>query len=56
MTPDILITVGVLVCAFVALAADLWTPDAVLLVGLTAVTVTGVIDLEAALLGFANPR
>jgi di/tricarboxylate transporter len=55
MNPDVLITVGVLVCAFAALAVDLWTPDAVLLVGLTAVTVTGVIDLEAALLGFANP-
>jgi di/tricarboxylate transporter len=55
MTPDVLITVGVLLCVFVALAVDLWTPDAVLLVGLTAVTVTGVIDLEAALLGFANP-
>ncbi len=55
MNPDVLITVGVLVCVFAALAVDLWTPDAVLLVGLTAVTVTGVIDLESALLGFANP-
>ncbi len=55
MTPDILITIGVLICVFAALAIDLWTPDAVLLVGLTAVTVTGVIDLQAALLGFANP-
>lgn len=55
MSPDVLITVGVLVCVFAALALDVWTPDAVLLVGLTVVTVTGVIDLEAALLGFANP-
>jgi len=55
MTPDVLITVSVLVCVFAALAVDLWTPDAVLLVGLTAVTVTGVVDLETALLGFANP-
>ena len=55
MTPDVLITVFVLVGVFAALAFDLWTPDAVLLVGLTAVTVTGVIDLEAALQGFANP-
>ncbi len=55
MTPDVLITVGVLVFVFAALATDLWTPDAVLLVGLAAVTVTGVTDLESALLGFANP-
>lgn len=55
MSPDVIVTIGVLVCVFAALAVDLWTPDAVLLVGLTAVTVTGVIDLQAALLGFANP-
>lgn len=54
MTPDVLITVGILVLAFGALAVDLWSPDAVLLAGLAAVTVSGVIDLETALLGFAN--
>lgn len=33
---------------------DLWSADAVLLAGLAAVIVTGVIYLETALLGFAN--
>ncbi len=54
MSPDALVTLGVLVLAFAALAADLWSPDAVLLAALAAVTASGVVSLETALSGFAN--
>lgn len=45
---------GVLLLAFIGLAIDLWSPDAVLLTALGIVTVTGVIDLEQAAAGFGN--
>lgn len=52
---DQIIIFTVLLLAFIALAIDLWSPDAVLLTALAIVTVGGVIDLEQAFLGFGNP-
>jgi len=49
-----LLIFGVLILVFIALAVDLWTPDAVLLTALAIVTVSGVISLEEAFLGFGN--
>ncbi|MDZ7657664.1 SLC13 family permease [Fodinibius sp.] len=54
MSVDIIIILAVLVLTFVALAIDLWSPDAVLLTGLAIVTVSGVLSLEEAFLGFGN--
>ncbi|MDZ7717104.1 MAG: SLC13 family permease [Balneolaceae bacterium] len=54
MSIDLIIILTVLVFAFIALAIDLWSPDAVLLTALAIVTVTGVISLEEAFLGFGN--
>ncbi|MDZ7771555.1 MAG: SLC13 family permease [Balneolaceae bacterium] len=51
---DQLIIFGVLFLAFVAMAADLWSPDAVLLTALAVVVVAGIIELEEAFLGFGN--
>lgn len=51
---DLILILVVLFLAFVALAIDLWSPDAVLLTALVIVTVGGVIDLEQALRGFGN--
>lgn len=45
---------AVLLLAFVALASDLWSPDAVLLTALAIVVAAGIIGLEEALLGFGN--
>lgn len=44
----------VLFLAFVALAMDLWSPDAVLLTALAIITAGGVIELEQAFRGFGN--
>lgn len=49
-----LLIVGVLFLAFIGLAIDLWSPDAVLLTALGLVTLTGVISIEQAVLGFGN--
>lgn len=49
-----LLILGVLVLAFVGLAAELWSPDAVLLTALGIVTASGVITVEEAALGFGN--
>lgn len=54
MSPDIIIIFVVLALTFVALAIDLWSPDAILLTSLGIVTVSGVISLEDAFLGFGN--
>ncbi len=54
MSFDIIIILAVLVLTFVALAIDLWSPDAVLMTGLAIVTVSGVLSLEEAFLGFSN--
>ncbi|SMO78677.1 SLC13 family permease [Fodinibius sediminis] len=51
---DQLLIFGVLLFAFVGLAVDLWSPDAVLLTALAVVTVSGVISLEQAAEGFGN--
>lgn len=51
---DLILILVVLFFAFLALAIDLWSPDAVLLTALVIVTVGGVIDLEQALRGFGN--
>ncbi|WP_138431899.1 SLC13 family permease [Fodinibius saliphilus] len=44
----------VLLCAFIGLAIDLWSPDAILLTALAILTITGVLSLEQAFQGFAN--
>lgn len=54
MTPDQLIVFGVLFLTIVALATDLWSPDAVLLTAVAIVTASGVITLEQAAIGFGN--
>ncbi|MEL7834081.1 SLC13 family permease [Fodinibius sp. Rm-B-1B1-1] len=54
MSIDVLIILIVLVLTFLALAVDLWSPDAILLTALAIVTVSGVISLEDAFLGFGN--
>lgn len=51
---DQLLIFIILILVFLALAVDLWSPDAVLLTGLAVVTVSGVISLEQAFLGFGN--
>ncbi|SHF41423.1 Di-and tricarboxylate transporter [Fodinibius roseus] len=51
---DQLLILGVLFLAFVGLAIDLWSPDAVLLTALALVTVSGVISLDQAVEGFGN--
>jgi len=45
---------GILIFAFIGLAIDLWSPDAVLLTALAISVLGGVISLEDALLGFGN--
>lgn len=45
---------AVLILAFIALAVDLWSPDAILLTALAVVTASGIISLEEAFLGFGN--
>ena len=54
MSIDIIIIIAVLVLTFVALIADLWSPDAILLTALALVTASGVLSLEEAFLGFGN--
>jgi len=54
MSIDIIIIIAVLVLTFVALVLDLWSPDAILLTALALVTVSGVLSLEQAFLGFGN--
>lgn len=49
-----LLIIGILILAFIALAADLWSPDAILLIALAIITASGVISLEQAFLGFGN--
>lgn len=51
---DLILILAVLFLAFLALAIDLWSPDAVLLTALVIVTLGGVINLEQAMLGFGN--
>lgn len=51
---EILLIFGVLFLAFIGLAIDLWSPDAVLLMALAIVVASGVIGLEQALEGFGN--
>lgn len=51
---DQLLVFGVLILAFIALYYDLWSPDSVLLIALAIVVAGGVVELETALLGFAN--
>lgn len=52
---DLILILAVLFLAFLALAIDLWTPDAVLLTALVIITAGGVLSLEQALQGFGNP-
>lgn len=49
-----LLMFGVLLLAFIGLAIDLWSPDAVLLIALAVVVAAGVISLEQAVEGFGN--
>lgn len=49
-----LLMFGVLLLAFIGLAIDLWSPDAVLLMALAVVVAAGVINLEQAVEGFGN--
>lgn len=51
---EIALTFTVLILAFLALAFDVWSPDAVLLTALAIVTAGGVINLDQALQGFGN--
>lgn len=54
MSPDQLIVFGVLFLTIIALASDLWSPDAVLLTAVAIVTASGVITIEQAAMGFGN--
>jgi di/tricarboxylate transporter len=49
-----LLIFAVLLGAFIGLAIDLWSPDAILLTALAILTITGVMSLEQAFQGFAN--
>lgn len=49
-----LLIFGVLLCVFIGLAIDLWSPDGILLTALAILTVSGVLSLEQAFQGFAN--
>lgn len=49
-----LLIFGVLLCAFIGLAIDLWSPDGILLTALAILTISGVLSLEQAFQGFAN--
>ncbi|WP_138430293.1 SLC13 family permease [Fodinibius saliphilus] len=49
-----IIILSVLAFAFIALAFDVWSPDAVLVTALAIATASGVISLEEAFLGFGN--
>ncbi|MDR8394344.1 SLC13 family permease [Aliifodinibius sp. S!AR15-10] len=49
-----LLIFGVLLFAFIGLAIDLWSPDAILLTALAVLTISGVLSLEQAFQGFAN--
>lgn len=51
---DQLLILVVLFFAFIGLAIDLWSPDAVLLTALAIVTVSGAISLDQAVEGFGN--
>ncbi|MDR8391806.1 SLC13 family permease [Aliifodinibius sp. S!AR15-10] len=51
---DQLVIFVILFLAFIGLAVDLWSPDAVLLTALAVVTLSGVITIEEAVLGFGN--
>ncbi len=51
---DALLTLGVLGTLLVALALELYSVDLLMMVALVAIVVTGVIDLDTALQGFAN--
>lgn len=44
----------VLLCAFIGLMIDLWSPDGILLTALAILTISGVLSLEQAFQGFAN--
>jgi len=54
MSPDQIIVFGVLLFTIIALASDIWSPDAVLLTAVAIVTVSGVMSLEEAAMGFGN--
>ncbi|MDZ7718657.1 MAG: SLC13 family permease [Balneolaceae bacterium] len=54
MSPDQIIVFGVLLLTIIALASDVWSPDAVLLTAVAAVTALGVMTLEQAAMGFGN--
>lgn len=49
-----LLIFGVLLCAFIGLVIDLWSPDGILLTALAMLTISGVLSLEQAFQGFAN--
>ena len=49
-----LLIIAVLFFAFVGLAMDVWSPDAILLTAVAILTVSGVMTLEQAFEGFAN--
>lgn len=55
MSFELVLTLGVVVLALVALMLDVMSPDAVFVAGLVLVTVGGVIDLETAMQGFGDP-
>lgn len=54
MSPDQIIVFLVLLFTIIALASDLWSPDAVLLTAVAIITASGVITLEQAAMGFGN--
>lgn len=49
-----LFIIAVLLFAFIGLAMDVWSPDAILLTAVALLTVSGVMSLEQAFEGFAN--
>jgi di/tricarboxylate transporter len=55
MTLEMIFVAAVLVCTFAALIREWLSADAVLMGALAAVTLFGVIDIEQAMDGFANP-
>jgi di/tricarboxylate transporter len=52
---DQIFVFAIILVVFIALAIDLWSPDAVLLVALAIVSAVGIIDLKQAAEGFGNP-
>lgn len=54
MSFELILTLGVMCLALIALMLDVMSPDAILVGGLVIVTMGGVIDLETAMQGFGN--